>query len=637
MKVFRLRLILPTILLLFTSIPLLGQEVNMKYGKISKAELTREFCPSDSTAAAEVLFDVGHSSIGMYGQSLQRHFRIKVYDKNLFQGTNLTIFLQNLPGSTDGIGKITAHTYKLKNGKITKTQLEKKDVFLLKQSEFSHYKRFGFPAIEDGVIIECKYEINSTYYGFIRKWRIQREIPVRYSEFAANIPTFLRYATRITGYTSINVVKTDVPRVNGSLKTWIAKDIPAFVSEEYITDNDNYIAALEFELAVIASTPIALLIGDWENINKLLHNNPRFGNRIRSGFQEKQELKKILDGSETDLSKMVKIYKYVQKKTVSSNYNTIYTYFSMSKALSGKEMPVGDINLTLVALLKAAKLNVCPVILSTRSNGSISEGVPTSTKFNYVIAFVQIDDKEYLLDATDDLLSAGMLPKRALNGNARKVCSLGTHYKIIPPAKLSTSFMYVAEFTEKQELIAEVSGKLSGYSAYNYRKESEEMDKRMTENESDEITELKVTNEKDIDKNITIKYKFKSNRNVEFAGDMIYLSPILENAIKENPFKLDQRKYPVDFAYPINESIVFIYTIPKGYEVADLPENMNISLPEKAGSYKFLVSVNGNKLQIISKFKINKPVFIYNEYASLKQFYDTVINKQAEKIVFKKK
>ena len=79
------------------------------------------------------------------------------------------------------------------------------------------------------------------------------------------------------------------------------------------------------------------------------------------------------------------------------------------------------------------------------------------------------------------------------------------------------------------------------------------------------------------------------------------------------------------------------YTIPEGYETAETPENINMVLPGKAASFQFQVSSVGNMVQVISNFKINQAVFQYDLYPALKNFYNIVIEKQNQKIVFKKK
>ena len=45
----------------------------------------------------------------------------------------------------------------------------------------------------------------------------------------------------------------------------------------------------------------------------------------------------------------------------------------------------------------------------------------------------------------------------------------------------------------------------------------------------------------------------------------------------------------------------------------------------------------GNVIQVMSKFNINKTMFLPEEYLALKRFYNQIIAKHAEQIVLKKK
>ena len=74
-----------------------------------------------------------------------------------------------------------------------------------------------------------------------------------------------------------------------------------------------------------------------------------------------------------------------------------------------------DINLALVSLLKAMELNAFPVVLSTQSNGILPLSHPSLTDLNYVIAMAEVDNKTYLMDATDPLSAVNLLPVRCLN------------------------------------------------------------------------------------------------------------------------------------------------------------------------------------------------------------------------------
>ncbi len=90
----------------------------------------------------------------------------------------------------------------------------------------------------------------------------------------------------------------------------------------------------------------------------------------------------------------------------------------------------------LYQLLKKLDVRCAPVALSTRSNGALNQFYPTLYKLNYLVIRARGGDKDYLLDATDELLPAGMLPERCLNHSGRLIdnedgcglCSCGRWY-----------------------------------------------------------------------------------------------------------------------------------------------------------------------------------------------------------------
>ena len=63
---------------------------------------------------------------------------------------------------------------------------------------------------------------------------------------------------------------------------------------------------------------------------------------------------------------------------------------------------------------------------------------------------------------------------------------------------------------------------------------------------------------------IVENYSFKSTNSVEIIGDKLYVSPLLYFSFKENPFKQEQRQYPVDFVYPNQDNFKISLTIPEG-------------------------------------------------------------------------
>jgi hypothetical protein len=106
--------------------------------------------------------------------------------------------------------------------------------------------------------------------------------------------------------------------------------------------------------------------------------------------------------------------------------------------------------------------------------------------------------------------------------------------------------------------------------------------------------------------------------------------------MKENPFKSADRKYPIDFGYNRDKTIVVNYTFPQGYTVVNLPQSTSMKLPGNTAVFSCKSTVTEGKITIMYKISINKSLFVQTEYADLREFYNQIVNKSAEPIVLKK-
>ena len=70
-------------------------------------------------------------------------------------------------------------------------------------------------------------------------------------------------------------------------------------------------------------------------------------------------------------------------------------------------------------------------------------------------------------------------------------------------------------------------------------------------------------------------------------GDEIFVQPMFLSSIKENPYKLKQRIYPVEYTEPVEETYVFNLTLPDGYTVSEKPANINYALPQNGGKFSY--------------------------------------------------
>ena len=89
--------------------------------------------------------------------------------------------------------------------------------------------------------------------------------------------------------------------------------------------------------------------------------------------------------------------------------------------------------------------------------------------------------------------------------------------------------------------------------------------------------------------------------------------------------------------YAVDETYVLNMQIPKGYVVDELPKSAKVAMNENEGYFEYLIDVADNNVRLKSRLQINKATFMPEDYEGLRGFFDYVVKKHAEQIVFKKK
>ena len=107
-------------------------------------------------------------------------------------------------------------------------------------------------------------------------------------------------------------------------------------------------------------------------------------------------------------------------------------------------------------------------------------------------------------------------------------------------------------------------------------------------------------------------------------------------ATKENPFKLDERNYPIDFTMPILDKYVVNVEMPEGYKVEALPKSEIIDFKEGAAKFSYIAKENGKYLQFVINFDLKTSLIDPTDYGVFKQFFEKMIEKQAEQVVLTK-
>lgn len=615
----------------------------LELGKVTIEELKQKNHAIDPNASAAIIFKKGMTTFRTTGDGewildTKTEYKIKIFNKEGLEQGNQSFAFYTGGTTNEKISISDAATYNLVGDKIEKTKLKSEGEFIEKINESWSVKKLSFPAVSEGSIIEFSITKSSPYITHIDDFYFQTDIPIDNLRYNLQFPEYFKFNTIITGYEQIKHEHT------GSSHIYTASNIPAIKDEDYVFNSNNYASILKLELSSV-SYPGEIqrnLSLSWDDIVRNIFENQNFGGELKKRDYFEEDLKKILAEAKSNKEKIAFIYDFVKSKmTWNENYG-IYTSDGVRKAYKQNTGNVAEINLMLVAMLRSAGIEANPIIISTRSNGVAI--FPNRTAYNYVAVVVEDQESLLFLDATEKKLLPGMLPLRALNWVGRVIRDNGSSYTEnlyrVQPSKENN--IVLATLEENGVMNGKLRKQITDYYAYLFRNSKANINKDMylesLENKYQglEIGEYKVDNVNEIYKPIIEEFSFVDKGNVEIIGNKIYMTPLTFLTIKENPFKAETRKYPVDFNFPARDSYNFSVKIPAGYKVEFLPEPVSVNLIENLGNFKFNVSFANNQIQTVVSYEINTFMISEQDYGALKQFYEIIVNKLNEKIILSK-
>ena len=651
---------------------------NYKFGKVSEEELKEKIYPLDSAANAAFLYKKRETSFNyIQGKGFvietEIHERIKIYNKEGYEWATKKIRLYApKSGNKDDISIKDAETFVLEGGKIKSYKLDKKDIFNEQYNKYWSDEKFTMPNVTDGCVVEWRY-ITYSPYTSIDKVELQLGIPIKRLECRIGTPEYYLYNTRQIGYEPIEFEKSskastiNLMSVNRSSPQGIVttsetvynnidyttniidtnKDnIPALYEEPFVNNIDNYRTALYFELSAVnwPNEPVKYYSKDWGDVSETLMKEEEFGSELKKDNYFEADLAGIISSNQEPEKLMQAIYAFVKEKVKWNKYRGIFTDQGVKDAYKKGLGNTADINLMLVAMLRSAKLNANPLILSTRDHGIPL--FPTINGFNYVIAAVDINDKRYLLDATDLNATPNVLPMHALNYQGR-IIKDNKYSEIVDLDKTeaaSTSTMMVVALDKSANTTGFVRNTYQNLHGLEFRNtygnaSDETLQSKIAEKHpSLDITEIKLVNKEDVNLPILENFKFSASNSADVIGNKIYFKPLFFNGVKKNPFKLEKREFPIDFGTASSYTNRVSITIPEGYSIESMPEAVVFALSDNLGTYKYQVVAAGESMiNVYSLLQINSAIIPSEKYNEIRDFYKGIVTKNLEQVVLVKK
>jgi hypothetical protein len=645
------------LLIVFSSVS--AQDQFFPFGKVTYSDLGTTY--KDTSAAAVVIREYGKSEVDNgndHNLLFTYHVKIKILNERGLDEANIVIPLRKGDGRSEMLREVRASSFNIENGSMVETKTNTKSVFT-ENYQYGDLKKLTISNAKVGSVIEYEYVMESPFFvSRFRPWDFQSALPKLETEYWATIPANYRYNISLRGMLTLDKQDTELLKdyftPGGGMRAdcvrykWGMKNVPAFLEEEYMTSKRNFISSIRFELMQIDHFDGRKdkITKEWRDADVEMRNSEMFGLQLKKGKDVvNAELAKIIQGEPDPLEKAKKIFDYIRHWYRWDESNGKYSIDGIRKAFDKKVGDAGDINLSLVAALRYAGLEADPMILSTRDNGLPTDLFPVLTEFNYVVAKLDMPDRSYFLDATDDFLPFGVLPQRCLNGRGRVMAKKESYWMEIKPADKAKQVLYI-------DLKMNSTGTLSGtvqytyvgykaaekrYAIYRAGSVDEYIKDRKNTWSRGELKSVSLSNLEEYSKPLVEKLEIELQGLEEISANHFLFNPFFTDRITKNPFRSTERLFPVDFGVPLDESVIINVELPDGMELDDeLPERVALALPNSGGKYIFEAMQNGKKITFNSMLLIARPVFSSEEYHFLKELFNRVVSINQTNLVFKK-
>lgn len=645
--------ILLLILLIFSSFISAQETYNSINMVVSIADLKSSTYTRDSIANAFFIYEKGFSRVengGGYNLLTDYEAKIKILNEQGYDHATVKVLLYRNKKHKESFNSLVAYTYNLEQGKIIKTKVEKEQIYYEKHDQNFTSVKFTFSNIKPGSVLTYKYQVESPFMYKFNGWEFQDDIPKMHSEFIADLPGNYIYNTKLIGTLKLEDHKSTIIKkclvvgsghADCSHNVYVMKNIPAFKEEKYMTAKENYFSRIDYELKEFKGFDgkNKKYTETWKNVDDKLKKEATIGVQLKKLSITKNLLPDSIQSLPKDIIKAKAIYRYISNNYKWNKKKKIFNEGNINEVIKEKVGNVTGINVLLHNVLKQQQFIVHPVLLSTRDNGYATKIHPVISDFNYLIAQLSLDGKTYLLDATEKALVFGEVPFRCLNQYGRLLdFKNGSSWINIEPKQRSIHF-FKEDLTLNKKL--ELSGKAkhvySGYHAYFYRKELNQSGKEKflgnikNQNPEITITDVHISNQKNFEKAIEVEFNF--TRDVPEIDNIFYIKPFTKAFFEKNPFKLNQRTYPVDFGYKDSYNYLVSINIPKDYDFIDIPKNLAYKLPNELAQIVINFQKNGNKLIINHRITFNSSYYPTEYYAVLKEFFNLIVNIENDSLI----
>ena len=496
------------------------------------------------------------------------------------------------------------------------------------------------PAIENDCIIDYEWKVSGKKTimppHFWTAWYYQSQEPTMLSRFTLEAPAKRRFVHSSYG-TEIAPTVTHSDGGKTITYVWEGRDFGEISPEPHMPPFSEICPW--FELSSVNS---------WDEVAAWYWRlvEPQ----IKPTSEIKQAVAELTKDKKTDADKARVIFYWVEDRIryVGLEFGAAaYEPHSAQDVFDDRYGDCKDQATLLIAMLSAAGIKAYPVLVSTGFKGLTSERIPSPGIFDHAIAVAEIDGKLVWMDTTAEVCPFGDLPE-ADRGREVLVVKNGRGEFMKTPDytadENSTSQTATIELNADGGITASVmwaatgSSDLATRATYKYAKPSsikEGFEATAASISPDaRLSDFSVSDPSRKDEPVKITYDFEASGWASRTRKFLIFRPNLyQDVLSNTPFSKADRKYDICFVGTSSNSSETEISLPGGFNVEEIPENMPLETDFAAYDRAYLLE--GNVLKITEKLVRRDARVPVSRYHEVKKFYQDVIQAQKQQVVLR--
>ncbi|MFV0146179.1 DUF3857 domain-containing protein [Empedobacter falsenii] len=604
-----------------------AQNKEFKLGKISQQEIAFNQAPFEKDADAVILSEEGKMDLIQSNYYLTVKRRIKILTEKGVDQANIQLnyYSKNKQESITGI---KGNTINISNGIEQVIPIDEKEIFDISLNELYAAKRFTFPNVKVGSIIEYTYVKGSEHNFSIDAWNFQHDIPTLSSKFRLINKAYSAYSIITIGDALNEKYKN-----KSSSSEWSLNNIQSYNQLKYVYNPEDQSERIKLQADNYHTDGAKkTTLNAWQDLIQDI--NSQYEN-YRNPSAIREIAQKIPNGKD-EVETLRNVIEYIDTNVKWNRFYGIIPSRSNRTLLKEKAGSTADMNLLLNEILTAKGFETSLVLFSSRHHGQILFSYPFVNQFNSVVTVVKLNN-----GTANVILDASKLNKEQIEYGPLDVFNYhGVVIKKGEPSfvKLNQKLSYYEssikyDFLNNGNLVLYRKDKFNGYFYDENAEEKNVLNRFVTESLEMRLDE--ESSDKLIFETDSYVKSYKSKTKTPNAAFYTFINPLRE-FLKQYTFEDTNRQRKIEFNYPYLFNIQVKSKIPAGYEVV-IDENYKTHHKIELNlEYYQEAKIKDGQLIIAIQFLLPEGVYEAEKYNELKQFFEKVKTASLKEILMKK-